>query len=94
MIPRIEMERREDGQYDYRVTLESEILYADEGFSAVLACLVSAIEGLAPDVRAVEVSFQSVISGTYPLQMVAMHPQQVAQHAADTTASVFEALSG
>ena len=41
-----------------------------------------------------EVWFRGVVSGTYPLHVLAANADQVAQHAVNTTAAVFEALQG
>ena len=78
--------------FDYRVTHESEPLFDDTGFSSVMHCLVAAVEGLSPEVVAVEVAFGGFVSGTYPLQVLAMNPEQIADHAINTTASIHEAL--
>lgn len=94
MIPRIEIEASEGGDFAYQVTYESEVIFDDRGFSAVEHCLVAAIEGLSPDVAAVEVAYGGIISGTYPLTVVAMNHEQVAAHALNTTAAVQEALRG
>jgi hypothetical protein len=91
MIPRIEIARVEGGDLDYRVTFEAEPLFDDTGFSSVMTALVAAVEGLSPEVVAVEVAFEGIVSGTYPLQVLAMNPQQIADHAVNTTASVYEA---
>ena len=93
MIVRIEMHRAE-AVYEYRVVDEGTVLYGDTGFGSVLHCLAAAVEGLSPEVRAVEVACGGVVSGTYPLHVLATNPAQVAQHAVNTTAAVFEALQG
>lgn len=93
MIVRIEI-HREDDQYEYRVLAEGDVLFGEAGFSSVLNCLVGAVEGLPPEVRAVEVACGGVVSGTYPLQTLAANAEQVAQHAVNTTAAVYEATRG
>ena len=91
MIARIEIHR--DGDVcEYRVIAEGEVLYGDAGFSSVVHCLVGAVEGLPPEVRAVEVACGGVVSGTYPLGVLAANADQVALHAVNTTAAVFEAM--
>lgn len=92
MIPRIDIDVIEHGSYQYQVTYEGEPLFEEEGFGSIVTALVSAVEGLAPDIRAVEVACAGIVSGTYPLQAIALNPQQVAEHAANTTAAVLEAL--
>ena len=94
MIPRIEIDQSSADAYEYRVIHESEPLFDDSGFSSVMHCLVAAIEGLSPDVVAVEVVYGGYVSGTYPLTVVAMNHEQIAVHAVNTTASIREALSG
>ena len=92
MIVRIEIHRSGD-DYDYRVLADGDRLFDDAGFSSVVHCLAAAVEGLPPEVRAVEVACGGVVSGTYPLQALANNAAQVAQHAVNTTAAVFEALN-
>jgi hypothetical protein len=99
MIARIELHRAAaggsdaSGLYDYRVLTDGDLLYEESGFQSVVQSLVAAVEGLPPSVRAVEVACGGVVSGTYPLQVLAGHVDEVAQHAVNTTAAVFEALS-
>jgi len=93
MIVRIEI-HRSDAVYEYRVMAEGDLLFDDTGFSSVVHCLVGAVEGLPPEVRAVEVACGGVVSGTYPLHVLAANAEQVAQHAVNTTAAVFEAMHG
>ena len=90
MIVRIEI-HREDDRYEYRVLADGDVLFDDDGYSSVLNCLVGAVEGLPPEVRAVEVACGGIVSGTYPLQTLAVNAEQVAQHAVNTTAAVYEA---
>ena len=94
MIPRIDIEQTGRDLYAYRVGHESEPIFEDGGFSSVMHCLVAAIEGLSPEVIAVEVAFDGYVSGTYPLTVVAMNHEQVAAHALNTAAAIREALSG
>lgn len=91
MIARIEIHRSE-AVYEYRVLAEGAVVFEDVGFTSVVHCLVSAVEGLAPEVRAVEVACGGIVSGTYPLHVLAMDAEQVAKHAVNTTAAVYEAL--
>lgn len=92
MIPRIDIDIAEPGSYRYQVTYEQEPLFEEDGFSSILSALVSAVEGLAPDIKAAEVACAGIVSGTYPLQALALNPQQIADHASATTAAVLEAL--
>jgi hypothetical protein len=92
MIVRIDIEPAEGEGFDYRVSIENEELYADAGIGSVAQCLISAIEGLAPDVVAIELAYDRIVSGTYPLQVVAMNLEQVAQHAVNTTEAIDEVM--
>ena len=92
MIVRIEIDGRRAGLYEYLVRHEAEDLYGDGGLASVSDSLVAAVEGLPPDVIGVEVSYRGVVSGTYPLQVVAMNLDQVAAHAVNTTEAIEEAL--
>ena len=65
MIPRIDIDITEPGSYEYRVSYESEPLFEEQGFGSILSALVSAVEGLAPDIRAAEVACAGIVSGTY-----------------------------
>jgi len=51
MIARIDIHRT-DEHYGYRVLADADVLYDDTGLTSVVACLVSAVEGLPPQVRA------------------------------------------
>jgi len=92
MIVRIDIDGNDIALYDYRVSYESEDLYADSGLSSVLEALVAAVEGLAPSVVGLEVWYRGVVSGTYPLTVVAMSPDQITEHAQNTTAAIEEAM--
>lgn len=90
MIVRVEI-HREAEDYEYRVLSEGDALFGDAGYSSVVNCLVGAVEGLPPEVRAVEVACGGIVSGTYPLTTLVANIEQVAQHAVNTTAAVYEA---
>ena len=92
MIVRIDIEGSRAGFYAYRVSYESEELYADDGLASVADCLVGAVEGMAPDVVAAEVWYRNVVSGTYPLSVIGMSLEQVAEHAVNTTEAIEEIL--
>jgi hypothetical protein len=93
MIARIEIHRNGD-DYEYRVLADGDLLFDDAGFTSVVHCLAGAVEGLPPAVRAVEVACGGIVSGTYPLHVLAANADQVAQHAVNTTAAVYEAMQG
>ena len=92
MIVRIDIEGSRAGFYAYRVSYESEELYADDGLASVADCLVGAVEGMAPDVVAAEVWYRNVVSGTYPLSVIGMSLEQVAEHAVNTTEAIEEIM--
>ena len=91
MIVRIDIDGSDATQHDYRVRYESEDLYADAGLASIVESLVAAVEGLPPEVIGVEVSYRGVVSGTYPLQVIAMNLDQVALHAVNATEAIEEA---
>jgi hypothetical protein len=91
MIVRIEIDGTEASLHDYRVSYESEALYSDVGLASVVEALVAAVEGLPPDVVGAEVWYRGVVSGTYPLQVIALNHAQIATHAVNTTAAIEEA---
>ncbi len=93
MIVRIEIDRTGD-VYEYRVLEDGAVLFDDSGFRSVVHCLAAAVEGLPPPVRAVEIACGGIVSGTYPLHVLATSAAQVAQHAVNTTAAVYEAMKG
>lgn len=92
MIVRIDIEGNESTQFDYRVSYESEDLYADSGLNSVVEALVAAVEGLPPGAAGVQLWLRGVVSGTYPLDVVAMSPGQITEHAVNTTTAIEEAL--
>lgn len=94
MIVRIDIDMTDGDFFEYRVSQEAEDLYADEGLDSFTECLVAAIEGMAPEVIAAEIAFRGIVSGTYPLTVIGMNIDQVADHAINTTTAVEEALSG
>jgi hypothetical protein len=91
MIVRIDIDGSDATHYDYTVRYEAEDLYADAGLASVVESLVGAVEGLPPEAIGVEVAYQGVVSGTYPLQVLAMNLDQVAAHAVNTTEAISEA---
>ena len=91
MVVRIDIEAAGRQGFSYRVSEEGEDLYDDVGLASLAECLVAAIEAMPPGVVAVELSFDGIVSGTYPLQVVAMNLEQVAQHALNTTEAIDEA---
>jgi len=91
MIVRLDIHHAGPQGYAYAVRAQGEDLFSDAGLSSLLHCMAGAIEGLGPEVKAVEFAFQDVVSGTYPLQVLAARPNEVAQHAVNTTTAVLEA---
>lgn len=94
MIVRIDIDMTEGEFYEYRVSQEAEDLYADEGLDSFVECLVAAVEGMAPEVVAAEIAYRGIVSGTYPLAVIGMSIEQVAEHAINTTAAIEEAMGG
>jgi hypothetical protein len=92
MIVRIEIDDHEAGTYEYRVTDHGEALFGDAGLSSLEESIASAVEGLAPSVVGVEIWYRGVVSGTYPLAVLAMNIDQVAEHAVNTTAAIEEVM--
>ncbi|AKJ27444.1 hypothetical protein [Caldimonas brevitalea] len=92
MIARIDIEGRRPGLFEYSVSYEAEELYADAGLGSVVECLVAAIEGMPPEVAAAQIWYRGIVSGTYPLEVVGLNVEQVAQHAVNTTAAIDEVL--
>jgi ADP-ribosylglycohydrolase len=94
MIARIDIESDGPRAFSYRVSVEQQALYDDTGLASMAEALVAAVEGLPPDAAAVELAYQAIVSGTYPLEVLAMNVAQVAEHTANTTDAVQEALAG
>ncbi len=93
MIVRIDIDKAgPGGGHAYRVSEQSEDLFDDDGLATVAECLVAAFEGMPPDVVAAEIAYDGIVSGTYPLQVVAMNLDQVAQHAVNTTEAIDEVM--
>jgi hypothetical protein len=91
MIVRIDLEREADA-FGYRVSYDAEELYADDELPSIVECLIAAVEGMPPEALAAEVWFDGVVSGTYPLEVIGMNVEQVAQHAVNTTAMIDELM--
>jgi len=91
MIVRIDIDKSGDA-FGYRVSYESEELYGDEGLESIVECLVAAVEGMPPEAVAAELWYDRVVSGTYPLSVIGMSMDQVAQHALNTTAMIDDAM--
>lgn len=92
MIVRIEIDTPQGQSFDYRVTYEGEALYADAVLPSLADALVAAVEGLAPEVLGAEVWYRGVVSGTYPLEVIAANHTQIATHAVNTTAAIMERM--
>ena len=91
MIVRIDIDRGADS-FGYRVSYESEELYGDEGLESLVECLIAAVEGMPPEAVAAELWYDRVVSGTYPLSVIGMSIDQVAQHAVNTTAMIDDVM--
>jgi len=91
MIVRIDIDKGADG-FGYRVSYESEEMYGDDGLGSIVECLIAAVEGLPPEALAAELWYDRIVSGTYPLSVIGMNVEQVAQHAVNTTAMIDELL--
>ncbi len=93
MIVRIEIDTPQTLSFDYRVTHEGETLYSDSELESLGDSLVAAVEGLAPEVVGAEIWYRGVVSGTYPLHVIAGNHAQIATHASNTTAAIREAMA-
>jgi hypothetical protein len=91
MIVRLDIDPAEGGHFDYRVSHEAELLFADESLASVVEALVAAVEGLAPETLGIELALDGIVSGTYTLDVIAMNVVQVATHAQNTTDAIREA---
>ena len=91
MIVRLDIDQTEHGVFTYRVSHEAETLYDDEDLPSFGEALVAAVEGLAPDTIAIELAYGGIVSGTYPLDVLAANLTQVATHAINTTAAIADA---
>lgn len=92
MIVRIEIDSPQGHSFDYRVTYEGEALFADAELPSLTDALVAAVEGLAPEVVGAEVWYLGIVSGTYPLHVIARNHEQIAAHASNTTEAIREAM--
>jgi hypothetical protein len=91
MIVRIDIDPSA-GAFGYGVSYEAEELYGDDGLGSLVECLVAAVEGMPPDAVAAELWFDGIVSGTYPLAVIGMSIEQVAEHAVNTTAAIDELM--
>ncbi len=91
MIVRIDLDKSGDS-FGYGVSFESEELYGDDGLPSLVECLIAAVEGMPPEAVAAELWYDGVVSGTYPLSVIGMSVEQVAQHAVNTTAMIDDVM--
>ena len=91
MILRIDIEKTGE-LFAYGVSQEAEELYGDDGLGSIAECLIAAVEGMPPQALAAELWLNGVVSGTYPLSVIGMNLDQVAQHAQNTTAVIDELI--
>ena len=92
MIVRLLIDEYQRGDFEYRVTHEGEVLFADAGLGSLEGCLGAALEGLGQDALAVELAFKGVVSGTYALASLALAAPQIAEHARNTTEAIEDLL--
>ena len=93
MIVRIDIDiDRSADDFAYAVSEEGEELYGDDGLPSIVECLIAAVEGMPPEALAAEIAYDGVVSGTYPLSVIGMSVDQVAQHAVNTTAMIDEVM--
>ena len=92
MIVRIDIHHDDTEGFSYSVTAEHQTLYDGVGFSTFVNTLAAAVEGLGPEARAAEIAFRGVVSGTYPLTIIATRPTEVAQHAVNTANAVLQGI--
>ena len=90
VIVRFNIDRFEDGLFEYRVTHEGEDLFADAGLSGIEECVAAALDGLGRDAVAAEVAYKGIVSGTYALASLALVSAQIAEHALQTTTAIEE----
>lgn len=93
MILRIDIDKFGDA-FAYRVSEEGEELYGDDGLPSFAECLIAAVEGMPPEAVATELWYDGIVSGTYPLSVIGMNLEQVAQHALNTTAMIDDVMPG
>lgn len=91
MIVRLDLDQLAHGSFAYRVSHETDMLYDDEDLPSLGEALVAAIEGLPPETIGIELAYGGIVSGTYPLDVLAANLTQVATHAVNTTAAIAEA---
>jgi hypothetical protein len=94
MIVRIDISFDASEGYSYSVIAEHQTLYDGSGHTSVVNSLAAAVEGLDSQTRVAEISFEGIVSGTYPLTTIATRPHEVAQHAINTATAIHQALGG
>ena len=91
MIVRIDTHIDGPQTYSYKVSAFGDELYSDAGFSSVLHCIAAAVEGFGEEVKAAEMAFRGIVSGTYTLHTLATKPGEIAQHAVNTANTIYAA---
>jgi hypothetical protein len=95
MIARIDLQPGAAAQtFDYAVSAQGDHLYADGGFASIVGSLAAAVEGMSPEMRSAEIAYRGVVSGTYPLEVIAGRPDEVTTHAVRTAMAVYAAEQG
>lgn len=93
MIVRLDITRHADALFGYCVSVGGHDLFEDVGLISVRQAIVGALAGLAADMRAVELAYGSVVSGTYPVSVLSSHIDALAEHAVLTAAAVQQAMN-
>ena len=57
-------------------------------------CVLCKSVRMAPEVVGAEVWYRGIVSGTYPLHVIARNHEQIATHASNTTEAIREAMPG
>lgn len=93
MLARIDLTHSPAAGFAYRVSVQDEAGYEDEGLATIEQAIVGALAGLEPATRAVQLSFDGVISGTYPVKVLSANIEQLARHAVLTAQAVRRAMT-
>lgn len=85
-IARLDIRQLAPGLYEYQVMFASEVIDSAVGFSSISDAIEAAAD-ITGSVRGFEVSYKSLVIGTYPLEVLRATAQLVALRAIETTAA-------
>ncbi|MDO9006456.1 MAG: hypothetical protein Q7V20_23685 [Aquabacterium sp.] len=89
VIASLSIHKIDSGLYDFTVSCSGQPLYEDAGFSSVTEAIVAAIQQEGP-IRGFELSYGSIVIGTYLCEELKADAAGIADHAMERRAVLRE----